>query len=268
MADHSLQRITVAPTGTLLVEGANTSCSPEIFRSSQSWIRVANVFNYVWWCRGDRPHISHVPDQCCQTHDCQRRPRYPVLSYPGQPMGNCESSTPRRTVLRTYLTVEILGWWLQGSFVEGSESRFTTYSRTSAATLSQLFIDHGLYTYQFFKTAGYSTVTSYYPNGAYIVSFLLLPFFQLEAEPFSSDGVVSCAVRPHAYRKQALHLTLILSGLIQGSLAKLIYRVPQARMSLLKRSYEVWFAPVLLWLATSTRRAWQSPEHATRRCIM
>ncbi|KAG8862078.1 hypothetical protein FRB96_002108 [Tulasnella sp. 330] len=54
--------------------------------------------------------------------------------------------------------------WETGVFVEGAESRFTTYSRTSAASLGQLFINHELYTYQFFQTAGLATVTSYYPN--------------------------------------------------------------------------------------------------------
>jgi len=54
--------------------------------------------------------------------------------------------------------------WETGVFVEGAESRFTTYSRASAATLGQLFINHELYTYQFFDTLGYTAVEAFYPN--------------------------------------------------------------------------------------------------------
>ncbi|KAG9025655.1 Rhamnogalacturonan acetylesterase [Tulasnella sp. JGI-2019a] len=57
--------------------------------------------------------------------------------------------------------------WETGVYVEGAtESRFTTYARSGAATTGQLFLDHGLYTIRSFKSLGYSTVTSYYPNGA------------------------------------------------------------------------------------------------------
>ncbi|KAG9013099.1 Rhamnogalacturonan acetylesterase [Tulasnella sp. JGI-2019a] len=57
--------------------------------------------------------------------------------------------------------------WETGVYVEPTtESRFTTYARSGAATTGQLFLDHGLYTYRAFKALGYNIVESYYPNGA------------------------------------------------------------------------------------------------------
>ncbi|KAG8881958.1 hypothetical protein FRB98_004036 [Tulasnella sp. 332] len=114
-----------------------------------------------------------------------RRPQLPLLYSPGAGSQTC--STVYDGVAETVLTYPayqinaanlmiakgahvILSSptpdnpWETGVFVEGAESRFTTYSRTSAASLGQLFINHELYTYQFFQTAGLATVTSYYPN--------------------------------------------------------------------------------------------------------
>ena len=59
----------------------------------------------------------------------------------------------------------------QGAYVEGTESRFTTYARSSAATTGQLFLDHGLYTFRSYKSLGLSTVDSYYPNGVFLLFF-------------------------------------------------------------------------------------------------